>query len=244
MAMGKPTFVSDPNFPGLYAGRLQITAGATLLHQSKLVEWCRKQQGFVRVPEHTFEYAARNDVHPAFGRLMCWLTFSAGAEYFAKGVCVERDINFWSSQKPGNTCAYPDRPIGDWLLRTNGKPPSRQVDSFGAIGALTYEHAGRSALLDLAEKMHAGDAAAAAPDARRLLGAYNVLRMAIRNRDAHAYVPNVRAKHHWLVEELFLDALNLLVRWVPNGGGVRLQQWMDESVPFLEWMAVNQPSPD
>src|SRR5262245_9665843 len=126
MATANPKFVPNPNFPGQFAGRLQTTAGATLLHQSRLIEWSRAAQAFVPVPEVAFEYSARTDIHPAFGRLMCWLTFSAGAEYLAKGVCIERGIKFWAGQNPAKVCEYPNKPIPQWLKDTNGKPKRKE----------------------------------------------------------------------------------------------------------------------
>jgi len=58
--------------------------------------------------------------------------------------------------------------------------------------------------------------------------------MTIRNRDAHAYVPNVRDNHFWMVQDVFMPALNLLVKWIPNGGGKRLGDWRSTTGQFIQ----------
>jgi hypothetical protein len=217
-------------FPGPHAARLQITAGATLLHRSKLVEWSRSAGRFLSVSDDAFEYSARNDIDPAFGRLICWMTFSSGVEFLGKGLCIEHGIDFWNALKPASTCDIPTYPISAWLAATKGRPKIRRTPSYGTIGSLTWQVKGSpSAIERLAAKCKA------TPDqARIVLGTFTLLGTAIRNRDAHAYVPNVRAAHHWLVRDLFLDAIHLLVTWIPNGGAHRLQQWLDEAEDFVQ----------
>jgi len=186
--------------------------------------------GFHAVDESAFEYSARNDIDPAFGRLMCWMIFSSGVEFLGKGVCIAHDIDFWKSVKPASTCEIPTYPISTWLAATKGRPKVKTVPSYGTIGSLTWqEHGHRSAIERLAVKCKA-----APDDTRVLLGTFTLLGTAIRNRDAHAYVPNVRAAHHWLVSDLFINAINLLVSWIPDGGPHRLQQWLDEAEQFIQ----------
>jgi hypothetical protein len=88
-----------------------------------------------------FEDAARR-VDPAFGRLICWMTFSAGVEFLGKGLCIANGIDFWSQVKPARTCDLPSQPIADWLRATAGRPELKEVPSYGTIGSLTWRQEG------------------------------------------------------------------------------------------------------
>jgi hypothetical protein len=46
---------------------------------------------------------------------------------------------------------------------------------------------------------------------------FEIMRCRIRNRDAHGYVENVRAAHHFLIPELFVKSIEILVGWIPDG---------------------------
>lgn len=67
---------------------------------------------------------------------------------------------------------------------------------------------------------------------RIVKAAYRLLARTIRNRDAHAYVPNVRDEHFWLVPKLFEDCFNLLVSWLPGGRQV-LNCWLEDPASFI-----------
>lgn len=43
------------------------------------------------------------EVDPIVGRLICWITFSAGAEYLAKGVCLLRGVDIRKLKNDGTT---------------------------------------------------------------------------------------------------------------------------------------------
>lgn len=49
-----------------------------------------------------------------------------------------------------------------------------------------------------------------------MYGAFVLLTRMIRNRDAHAYVPNVRNQHEDLLVDMFVPAFNTLVDWMPR----------------------------
>ena len=66
-----------------------------------------------------------------------------------------------------------------------------------------------------------------------LLATYALLARTIRNRDAHAYVPNVRDDHFSLVPELFARCFNRLVSWLP-GGPTTLNCWNAEAQQFID----------
>jgi hypothetical protein len=72
-------------------GKLQVTASISLLKNSKLVHWKKKSAEFVSIDQGRFEKSWRR-IDPAFGRLICWINFSAGAEFLAKGICLLRGI--------------------------------------------------------------------------------------------------------------------------------------------------------
>ena len=74
--------------------RLQVTAAATLLERSRLVEWTADRPRFSAIPRDVFESELHRQVDPVFGRLICWILFSAGAEFLAKGVCPSRGVEF------------------------------------------------------------------------------------------------------------------------------------------------------
>jgi hypothetical protein len=64
------------------------------------------------------------------------------------------------------------------------------------------------------------------------LAAYTLVARSIRNRDAHAYIPNVRDQHQSLVPVLFTDVLNLLIAWV-EGGTQTVETWRHEPDAFI-----------
>jgi len=62
---------------------------------------------------------------------------------------------------------------------------------------------------------------------------YQLLARTIRNRDAHAYVPNVRDDHYSLVPDLFSECFNLLTSWLP-GGAATLTSWRGSARQFVD----------
>lgn len=74
-------------------GRLQVTAAAALLGNSGLVEWIPELCEFVPVTREVFESSWQRDVDPVFGRVICWISFAAGAEFLAKGTCLVRGVD-------------------------------------------------------------------------------------------------------------------------------------------------------
>jgi hypothetical protein len=72
-------------------GILQREAGKALILTSGLLSWDSTEQRFAATPEVAFERRSTR-LHPEFGRLMCWIMFSAGAEFFGKGACLLNSI--------------------------------------------------------------------------------------------------------------------------------------------------------
>jgi hypothetical protein len=82
-------------------GTMQRRAGASLILDSHLLLWDENTQRFVATTEEAFEEFCRGR-DPEFGRLMCWIEFSAGAEFFGKGVCLRNSIEI-RKDKPDGT---------------------------------------------------------------------------------------------------------------------------------------------
>lgn len=203
-------------------GRLQITAGLALLETSKLVEWKLDTERFDSVTQGDFECALKH-FHPVFGRVICWIIFSAGAEFLAKGVCLRHEIRIRAQD-----CvpAYPTPDVATWLETfQNGSPGTLPTTNFGAIGNLYNGH-----LQSLCQSQKVG---ATKNEQRRLLAAYELLGRTIRNRDAHAYVPKKRDSHFYLVRELFIPAVNDLLLWTQLQAG-ELNKWRKGAQQFID----------
>ena len=156
-------------------GRLQVTAAACLLQHSGLLRW-QGPEVCTAVDWQAFEdHWRRIDAH--FGRFICWITFSAGAELLIKGICLAHGVD----------------------LRQNSS-------SFGTLSKTL------SCLGGLFEKVPAAGTA----EKKSVRTTYGRL-MKIRNRDVHAYWPNVRDDDFDLVAEFFIPCFNLLMSWLPPG---------------------------
>jgi hypothetical protein len=103
---------------------------------------------FQATAEDEFESdAGHRGVHPELGRLICWIGFSVGAEYLAKGVCLlkgkdptrtakiirppkwNEDLEEWSRLVNSED---PRVKVEDLSLGTLGKTP---IDSIKALGS-------------------------------------------------------------------------------------------------------------
>jgi hypothetical protein len=211
-------------------GRLQVTAAASLLDNSRLVEWEPHSAQFVPVPQDCFEFSWRRDVDPDFGRLICWISFSAGTEFLAKGVCLVNGIDIRKKKYLENP-NYPTEKLNEWADRFNADWKCGGTISstdFGTLRDLIGENAKDESPLKRLCKL----AKATAIETNLVWAAYRLLAKTIRNRDAHAYVPNVRDSHHSLVPDLFSGVFNLLVTWLPNGKGT-LNEWRRTSGTFI-----------
>jgi hypothetical protein len=207
-------------------GRLQVTAGASLLEKSRLVEWDSQTARFNPIQNGRFEQAWRHDVDPNFGRLICWIMFSTGAEFLAKGVCLVRGVELRKEKK---VPCYPSGPIQDWACKFNKDGYSTDTMTttfFGTLSALTGKGS-HAPLSRLCTKVCATN-----DEKELLIAAYDLLRKTIRNRDAHAYVPNVRGFHHSVVADVFCPCFNALVSWLPDGPSI-LNAWRGEAASFM-----------
>jgi hypothetical protein len=210
-------------------GRLQVVAAVSLLDNSRLIRWISAANEFVPIARETFEQSWQNDLDPVFGRLICWISFSAGAELLAKGLCLVHGLEI---RKEELVPKYPTADIDEWIstfCKDWRGGETMLVTNFGSLGLLTHRKANiPSALSRLSALMKADKR-----ERDMLFATYELLRMAIRNRDAHAYVPNVRDSHYNLVPQLFTACFNLLTSWLP-GGPQTLNQWRENAARFNE----------
>lgn len=218
-------------------GRLQITAGLCLLEKSRLVTWSQEKTCFMPVSRVVFETSWQKEIDPVFGRFICWILFSSGAELFAKGLCLvnqveirnrqyvrsypsnDYDINLWikthadaiknKGQVPGNKYPVAHYRSLDYLIRGRRSPKSK--DSVDI----------ETPFSKLFRKVNASE-----DEENLILASYDLLRETIRNRDAHAYVPDVRDAHINLVSELYTDCFNIFIKWIPGGADV-LNKWRE-----------------
>ena len=171
-------------------------------------------------------------VHPVFGRLICWISFSAGAELLAKGACLANGIEI---RRLHTVPVYPQSNFGEWanfFLQEPRCSRTVEVPHFGTLGDLIYDKPDRpAALRQLCHIMEASQ-----KDEQRVLATYILLAKSIRNRDAHAYIPNARDQHQSLVPALFTEVFNLLACWLP-GGRKMINQWMGEAQSLIHRLA-------
>ena len=182
-------------------GQLQVTAAVGLLLFSRLVQWDEASAKFTAVSRDSFESGWRKGVDPIFGRLICWINFSAGAEFLAKGVCLLNGVEI--------------------------RKPQAGATNFGTLGDLTGEKPKHDALKQLFHIVEAGE-----DQQRLILDSYKYLAREIRNRDAHAYVPNVRNDNFDDVCRRFIPCFNLLSSWLPTGERA-ISNWREDALHLI-----------
>ena len=180
----------------------QIRAGAGLIVWSKLAKWDTASLRFGAAAEEEFEVSAsgHKEVHPEFGRLICWIVFGVGSEYLAKGVCL---LNGKDPSNGKNVLRPPfqGENIGEWVqMALNRNQDSAILETITTFGDLNKINKLLRTILKPAGEE--GDFVYAGID---------LLRDSIRNRDAHQYARNVRAFHFHVVHDLFVPALNILL---------------------------------
>jgi hypothetical protein len=182
-------------------GWQQVRAGVTLIDWSRLASWCEQGLALVATEEAEFESpAGHREVHRELGRLICWIVFSAGAEYLAKGTCLLHGCDLLG--KPATVYQPPSccTSVAQWIKLMNvdkGNPLKYEDSSFGTLGSL---------LPHLRKILKAGQ------ERDLVLASFKYLASTIRNRDAHRYVRNVRMFDFQAVGILFVPAFNILLR--------------------------------
>lgn len=183
----------------------QFRAGIRLIEKSELLEFDQASFTFSAVAEATFEDKAKKlDEH--FGRVMYWIWFSTGAEYLLKGFMIVQDPNFLTRTKkaaPLDEAPHPRDP--EWIDKViRGEGPKTHQDVFNTMQVAQELHTRL-----LTEEIPNG-APPSPEEARRTKAAYLLLKDAIRNRDSHAFVANVRAAHFHMTQD-FAPAFDTLL---------------------------------
>jgi hypothetical protein len=223
-------------------GNLQVCAALSLLNNSRLITWKAKlaPPRFEPVEQNDFERSWREDLDPEFGRLICWISFSAGAEFLAKGVCLVNGIEI---RKPKLVKKYPteNESIEAWaprfleLCKRKEKGTVPTID-YGSLDGLMRDKKPKGGLIvpsPFSQLCESKKVNATATQRHLLFAAYELLRESIRNRDMHAYAPNVRDSHFNLVPQLFAECFNLLASWIP-GGPSTLTKWRADAKQLIE----------
>lgn len=189
---------SDPQM--MDKGWGQVKAGVALIRWSRLASWDAKQGSLVAAEEAVFKLHHKG-LHKEFGRLLCWIAFSVGAEYLIKGICLLNGHNL-SEKVDVIRVPSPDEDIRDWVSLVIGKDPSicLQDCSFGMLGKT------RTHIKYLLEEIQTEER-----ERDLVLAGIDLLTKTIRNRDAHRYVWDVRGLHFHVVEKLFVPAFNILL---------------------------------
>src|SRR5437016_9784663 len=113
---------------------LQFEAALSLLEYSRLT--------VIRGPVIHFEPTDSGQfenhwptIHPAFGRLLCWISFSIGAEYLAKVAGIQQGV---LSPKPGPVIQPPTQgDLANWAAQiVSGKPPEQEIQYQGQMTGL------------------------------------------------------------------------------------------------------------
>ncbi|MDN7857360.1 hypothetical protein QZM81_16280 [Burkholderia cepacia] len=217
-------------------GEYNFIAGVGLIKASRLLFWDGKKNCFrmpgidpvTGIPDEKFEQAWQR-FDPHFGRVVFWNTFSNGAEYLIKGLLLAHDLD---GSRELNTAAMTLQPSPQQLstLAARAKLVRKQ-------DAAVFKSWARADYGSLGDAMNApwkamwtrkygslpknsAERHALESEADIIYAAYDVLRSSIRNRDTHAYVPNVRENHRYLVEGLFLPAFNLVLKWMPDPNAI------------------------
>jgi hypothetical protein len=205
-------------------GQMMLAAAVALINRSSLLRW-DGVGGFVKVERDIFDQAWQ-EVDPVFGRTVLWNMFSVGAEMLLKGVllCNGRDK---VRKEPKEVLRYPGASdIRMWATQVaSDQGPKDDAPDYGTLRDLVGSNRRKTTEKPLASFLvdrHAMD-----DEADLIWSVYALLGSAIRNRDAHAYVPNVRDAHFDLADTLFRPAFNLLLAWLPLGGKT-LAAYLDE----------------
>ena len=154
---------------------------------------------------------------PVFGRVASWNMFSTGAEFLLKGLFLSYDLLDRSKKEVRN---YPvsTQPSAVKTWAENYKSNAQDtfmVPQYGTLAQLLPKKADQ--LFDILDSIRpAGKEPEFKADCDIVFAAYELLRDTIRNRDTHAYVPNVRNAHQSLRQAVLLPALNAIAEWMPQ----------------------------
>lgn len=178
----------------------QMAAGIVLIKMSSLLVFDENTGQFSPAEMDSFERAA-SQVHPKFGRVMKWIWFSAGAEYLLKGALISTGDFVPSTGKPKLDFPGQKNAIDAWIDRAFTTAERSEKKDYKTMSDM------QEGLKKIC-KRNSGEERTG----KQLRAAFLILGEALRNRDAHAYVPDVRIGHFHLLH-LFAPACNTLLAW-------------------------------
>jgi len=177
----------------------QIAAGIVLIKQSGLLELFQESNFSPKTISDFEDFAT--EIHPKFGRVRCWILFSTGVEYLCKGYLISKNSLAVSSKEKYKLARETD--IDEtWVRDVVDRRSSvlTQIDTYGTLGEVAQKIGNvLKNYSDVDEN-----------DADKVRSILHMLTDAIRNRDAHAYVENVRKEHHGLVVPV-CEAINIVM---------------------------------
>jgi hypothetical protein len=178
---------------------LQISAGICLIVQSGLLKLSEENKFSVQ-EIHQFENFA-NEKHPKFGRIMCWILFSTGVEYLCKGYLISKK-SLTPTKAEKIKLAKESEINKDWTEKVLARDDKVVIvnEIYDQLGGVTQRIA--SVLIKKSEI-----SSDIANKTRSVLGMFTD---AIRNRDAHAYMEDVRKDHFELTKPI-CEALNVVM---------------------------------
>lgn len=197
-------------------GLLQFVAGMALVNVSGVLCWSEKAHVFECPTAVEYEKSWTERFDPVFGRVASWNMFSTGAEFLLKGLLLSYDMPIRGRKKVRN---YPQATTAAGIQSWAGSYAQNAHDVmwvpiYGELGKVIGAPL-QQLFGALEQKKPDNQTAQFYADRDLVSAAYDLLRGSIRNRDAHAYVPNVRNAHQPLREALLLPALNALAKWMP-----------------------------
>lgn len=214
-------------------GFLQLVAGTRLMCISGLLDWDKENHKFT-TPAKSFDIIWKK-LDDTFGRVVLWNSFSAGAEFFFKGFVLANGHEF---REPVVKLTYPPGEVDkEWIERVLRQEDRNSATDFKTFGYFTTEF-----LAAVTSSYRNGTGTGFVDEFNLVCAAKTVLARNIRNRDAHAYIPNVRNNHLYLVEALFIPAFNIMLNWLPplaTGSGLppRMTKVFEDTKGFVAGMA-------
>ena len=188
-------------------------AGKTLLEKSQLVLYTgqsfKGNSNYDKVKKHWCK-----NFDPQFGRYMAWVWFSVGAENLAKAALTCNGVITGKLTNLGYPIYNDTLTKSEWMAKVL-KP---QKGAYGSAEAQNYYFKTLDRICKF-ELDKLSDMRGICPDERKELKvAYKYLTEAIRNRDAHTYIENVREKDFLAVAKIFKPAFNTLVQTMMDNG--------------------------
>lgn len=200
---------------------LQFVAGVGLIDATRLLRWSVKDNQFV-LPQFGTEFVQSwMAFDPAYGRAAFWNIFSTGAELLLKGTLLANGHDVRDAKKViKHPQTFSGSDFEEWVRLCSMNPLNVERENTVIYGQLHGAIEQFRLWRGITESVAASDRAS-----NLIVAAFELLRSGIRNRDTHAYVPNVRANHIQLVEALFMPAFNACVQFHQDPTEIT-RQWL------------------